>query len=87
MDALLVSHELMQSPNQSGDPAIVKFFDSHLDDEVSKLDDDTTLERRARMRISRALSQGIPTLSEIAAQFGMSGCSGRQVTRSRRLRF
>lgn len=73
MDALLVSYELMRTPNQLGDPAIVKFFDAHLDDEVSKLADDASLERRVRMKISRALSQGIPTLSEIATQFGMSG--------------
>ena len=72
MDALLVSHELMRTPNQRGDPAIVKFFDAHLDDEVSKLDDDASLERRVRTQISRALSQGIPTLSEMAAQLGMS---------------
>jgi AraC-like DNA-binding protein len=73
MDALLVSEELMRTPNQLGDPAIVKFFDAHLDDEVVKLDDEVSLERRVRTRISRALSQGIPTLSEFATQFGMSG--------------
>jgi AraC-like DNA-binding protein len=73
MDALLVSHELMRAPNQLGDPAIVKFFDAHLDNEVAEFDDEVSLERRVRARISRALSQGIPTLSEIATQFGMSG--------------
>jgi AraC-like DNA-binding protein len=73
MDALLISHELMRAPNQLGDPAIVKFFDAHLDYEVAKLKDEVPLERRLRMQISRALSQGIPTLSEVAAQFGMSG--------------
>jgi AraC-like DNA-binding protein len=73
MDALLVSHELMQTPNRLGDPDIVRFFDAHLDDEISKLRDDSTLERRVRASISQALSQGIPTLSDIASQFGMSG--------------
>ncbi len=73
MDALLVSHELMRTPNHLGDPAIVKFFDAYLDDEVAKIDDEASLERRVRARISRALSQGIPTLSEIATHFGMSG--------------
>lgn len=72
-DALLISHVLMLTPNRLGDPAIVNFFDTHLDDEVSKLDDDTSFERRVRQKISRTLSQGIPTLSEIATQFGMSG--------------
>jgi AraC-like DNA-binding protein len=73
MDALLISHEMMQTPNRLGDPAIVKFFDVHLDDEVAKIDDEASLERQVRTRISRALSQGIPTLSEVATQFGMSG--------------
>lgn len=72
MDALLVSHELMQAPNQLGDPAIVKFFDAHLEGEVAEFDDEVSLERRVRTRISRALSQGIPTLSEVATHFGMS---------------
>lgn len=73
MDALLVSHDLMRAPNQVGDRAIVKFFDRQLDAEMSKLDDDASLERRVRTQVSRALSQGIPTLSEIASQCGMSG--------------
>lgn len=72
-DALLISRELMQTPNQLGDAAIARFFDAHLDQEVAKIDTEATLERRVRSRISRALSQGIPTLSGIATQFGMSG--------------
>jgi AraC-like DNA-binding protein len=73
MDALLVSHEQMQAPNRLGDRDIVKFFDAHLDEEVSKLDAGGSLERRIRAKISQSLSQGVPALSDIAAQFGMSG--------------
>lgn len=73
MDAILVSHESMQAPNRLGDPSIVKFFDTHLDEELSKLDDDASLERRVRIQISQSLSQGVPTVSEVAARFGMSG--------------
>jgi len=72
-DALLISKELMLTPNQLADPAIVKFFDTHLDGELAELGDEISFERRVRNQISRALSQGIPTLSEIATQFGMSG--------------
>ncbi len=72
-DAVLVAHERARAPNQVGDPAIVKFFDRQLDAEVSALDDDASLEQRVRTQVSRALSQGIPTLSDIASQFGMSG--------------
>lgn len=72
-DALLVSHEVMQAPNRVGDPGIVKFFDTHLDKELSKFEDDASLERGVRIQISRSLSQGIPTVSDIAGRFGMSG--------------
>jgi AraC-like DNA-binding protein len=73
MDALLVSHETIQAPNRVGDPGIVKFFDTHLEEELSKFDDGASFERRVRIRISQSLSQGIPTISDIAKHFGMSG--------------
>ncbi len=73
MDALLVSHGTMRSANRVGDPSIVKFFDTHLEEELSKFDDDASLERRVRMQISQSLSQGVPTVSNIAGYFGMSG--------------
>jgi AraC-like DNA-binding protein len=72
-DALLVSHESMQAPNRLGDPSIVKFFDVHLDEELSKIDDDASLERRVRIQISQSLSQGIPKVSDIGGYLGMSG--------------
>ena len=72
MDALLISHETMQAPNRVGDPGIVKYFDTHLDEEISKFDDDAILERRVRSQVSQSLSQGIPTVSDIAGHFGMS---------------
>ncbi len=71
-DALLISTETMQAPNRVGDPGIVKFFDTHLEEELSKFSDDAVLERRVRTQISQALSQGIPAVSDIASHFGMS---------------
>ena len=73
MDGLLLSEETMRSPNRVGDPGIVRFFDTHLEDEISKLGDEEALERRVRAHISRALSEGVPTVSDVAAQLGMSG--------------
>ena len=72
-DALLISHDTMQAKNRVGDPGIVQFFDTHLEQELAKFDDDASLERRVRIQISQSLSQGIPAVSEIAAHFGMSG--------------
>ena len=72
-DALLISHESARAPNRLGDPSIVRFFDSHLDEELSKFDDDASLERRVRIQISQALSEGVPSVSDLAGRFGMSG--------------
>ena len=72
-DALLISHETIEAPNRVGDPDIVRFFDTHLEEQVSELSDDASLARRVRDQISRSLSEGIPTVSDIAAHFGMSG--------------
>lgn len=72
-DALLVSHESLQTPNQLGDESISNFFDTHLEAELSKLADPNSLEHRIRIYISRCLSEGVPTISDVAGHFGMSG--------------
>ena len=72
-DALLFSNESLQTPNKLGDESISKFFESHLETELSKLDDDTALDRQIRRHVTQSLSEGIPRLSDIARHFGMSG--------------
>ncbi len=72
-DALFVSQESLQTPNKLGDDSISKFFDSHLETEVSKLEDDNALERRVQIRIAEALSEGVPPISDVARHFAMSG--------------
>ena len=72
MNALRVSNEHMQRPNRLGDRGISKFFDTHLDEELSKYDDSAALERRVRMQVSQALSAGVPRVSDIAACLGLS---------------
>ena len=73
MDAVLASTEAMRAPNRVGDPAIVRFFDAHLEDEVAKLKEEDTLERRVRSHIAKSLSQGVPGVTDVASQLGMSG--------------
>lgn len=73
MDALLVSNELMQRRNRLGDLSISKFFDTHLDEALSKYDDSASLERRVRIQVSQALSAGVPKVSDIAGCLGLSG--------------
>lgn len=72
-DALLVSNETLLAPNQLGDPTIAKFFDTHLDEEMEKLEHDAGLEKRVKIQISQQLSEGIPSISQIARFLGMSG--------------
>jgi AraC-like DNA-binding protein len=72
-DALLVAADSLPVPNRLGDPAMSHFFESHLEEELSKLDDAEGLGRRVRIQVSQALSEGIPPLSLIAKRLGMSG--------------
>lgn len=74
-DALLLSNETLQVPNKLGDESISKFFESHLEIELSKLEDDSALDRQIRHFVTQSLSEGMPMLSEVARYFGMSGRS------------
>lgn len=71
-DALLVSHAALDTPNKLGDRTIAQFFDRHLEDELSALSNDAGLEQRVRIAVSQTLSEGVPTLSDIATSLGMS---------------
>ena len=73
MDALLVSHETLEQPNRLGDESIARFFDTHLEQELSKLGDEEMLDQRVRIQVSRVLSEGVPKISDIASRLGMSG--------------
>ena len=73
MDGLLVSVASMQTPNRLGDRSISRFFDTHLEDELSNYDDSASLEHRVRIQVSQALSQGVPRITDVATCLGMSG--------------
>ena len=72
-DALRVSNETLETPNKLGDESISRFFDTHLEADLSKLDDDGSFDRRVQIQISKALSEGVPAISDVAKHFGMSG--------------
>ena len=72
-DALLISQESLTLPTKLGDPGIAKFFDSHLETELAKLENDSALGKRVKIQISHALSEGLPTISDIANKLAMSG--------------
>ncbi|AKS42550.1 AraC family transcriptional regulator [Wenzhouxiangella marina] len=72
-DALLVSRQMLETPNKLGDPGIVKFFDTHLDKELSRFEAGPSFERRVRNQIAQLLSQGTPRVSEVASCLAISG--------------
>ncbi len=72
-DALHISTEALETPNQLGDVGLSRFFESHLEEEVEKLSDDSSLEKRVQIRIADTLSEGVPTITSVAKHLGMSG--------------
>lgn len=72
-DALLVSHEALKTPNRLGDAGMAQFFDTHLEDALTKLAQDQSLDQRVRIQVSKSLSEGVPAVSDIARNLGMSG--------------
>lgn len=72
-DALHVSDATLRAPNRVGDAGIARYFDALLATEVGTLDDTVPLDRRVLDRVSMALSGGVPALSAVARELGMSG--------------
>jgi len=72
-DALFIRNENLQAPNKLADKGISRFFESHLDTEVSRLEDDASFDQRILGYLRQNLSEGIPLLSDVANHFGMSG--------------
>lgn len=71
-DALLIADESISIPNKLGDETIAQFFDQHLEQELAKLADTESLEKRVRLAVAKMLSEGVPTLSLFASSLGMS---------------
>ncbi len=75
LDALLISREALTQPNKLGDEGITRFLQSHLDAELREIGVEDTLETRAKDAIARALSEGMPRMSDVARGLGMSARS------------
>lgn len=72
MNAITVDWHNALQPNKLGDPAISKYFDAHLEKQLADQQSDSVLGQRIRIIVSQNLSEGVPTLSAIAGQLGMS---------------
>lgn len=72
-DALRVSGDTLRTPNRVGDASIARYFDTILEAAIGTLDESVPLDRRVLDRVSTSLSGGVPALSEVARELGMSG--------------
>jgi len=72
-DALEIGDDALQVPNKLGDATISRFFDAHMESELAALADDVGLDQRVRIQISQSLSEGVPTVSDVAGRLGLSG--------------
>ncbi|MEM6584301.1 MAG: AraC family transcriptional regulator ligand-binding domain-containing protein [Pseudomonadota bacterium] len=72
-DALQLDPDCLDAPNILGDESIARFFDQHLEQELAKRAAPDTLEKRVCLAVAQTLSEGVPPLSRIAAELGMSG--------------
>ena len=74
-DAMLLSRESLAVPNALGDEGITRFLISHLDQELSEIDDAPPLEVATKDAIARALSEGLPKMADVARGLGLSARS------------
>lgn len=71
-DSLEVLTTVASRANRLSDDGMSKFFETHLDTQLGQINDTSELERRIVDQIGEALSEGVPTLAEVAGRLGMS---------------
>lgn len=71
-DAFFFAPDVLDLPNQLGDPAVSDFILSHLETALTALAPEVSLEAELHHHLSRALSTGVPAAAEVARALGMS---------------
>ncbi len=71
-DGFEVTEDDLRVGNRLGDEGLSKFFETHLDKELAEFVDDSRLDQKVCSEISRALSEGVPAISDVASRLGMS---------------
>ncbi|MFS2317856.1 AraC family transcriptional regulator ligand-binding domain-containing protein [Maricaulis sp. D1M11] len=71
-DGFEIAKQDLQVGNRLGDQGLARFFDAHLDRELAEFVVETGLDHEVCLEISRALSEGVPSIGEVAARLGMS---------------
>ncbi|ANM30932.1 AraC family transcriptional regulator [Acidobacteria bacterium Mor1] len=72
LDAVSISDEALDRANHLGDDAISRFLMPHLEAEVEAIAQEDPLELLVQRAVSRALSEGVPKMAEIARRMGTS---------------
>lgn len=71
-DALEFDLETVLRPNRQADRGMSQFFEAHLDRALGDISDPADLSHRVRSQIGDTLSEGVPTLADVAEALGMS---------------
>ena len=71
-DGLEIANDQLFAGNLLGDQAVSAFFDNHLDTEIANLVDESRIDQQVAKQIIQALSEGVPSITNIAQQLGMS---------------
>ncbi|MEM9910687.1 MAG: helix-turn-helix transcriptional regulator [Pseudomonadota bacterium] len=72
---MLLSHISLSETNVLGDEGITQFLVSHLDQELTQINDTPALAAQTKGEIARALSEGLPKMADIARRLGFSARS------------
>ena len=72
IDAIVLPEERLDRKNTVGDESIWRFLTSHIEETMLDDDHEEALDRQVIVQIANTLSEGIPTLADIASGMGMS---------------
>ena len=71
-NALLLSHELLETKSALGDEGLSRFLLTHLDSDLQKRQESRSLETQIQQVVADALSDGVPKLAQVAQRLGTS---------------
>ena len=71
-DGLEIANGLLFAGNRLGDQGVSEFFDAHLENELAGLVDESRMGQHVIRQLTQELSEGVPTVSALAGQLGMS---------------
>jgi AraC-like DNA-binding protein len=72
IDAIILPEERLDRKNTVGDESIWRFLTTHIEQTLVEEDQEEALDRQVIFQIANMLSEGIPTLADIASELGMS---------------